>query len=209
MYLKRFTSHIAVASLTFAVGVTVTSLLLSRKQLERPQQLPVSVVSTNSIVQEQGSKSGNLPREVSFPRVWYEVVTVGGKLEIVESDFLTWKVSLNGRELLSSDENGSLPPGVIKHIESRVAPFEEVAVIGHADGNCCELQRFWFLGLRSDGSYFLSKAIGDGFVYAPEVIVEGDSVKVRIRSGRDARPHVGFMKGGVWVLKNGKVKRLR
>jgi hypothetical protein len=178
-------------------------------QVEQPQQLPVSVVSIDSTVQEQISKSGSLPKEVSFPRVWHEVATVSGKLEIVESDFLTWKVSLNGEELLSSDEDGSLPPSVIKHIGSRVTPFDEVVVIGHADGNCCELQRFWFLGLRSDGSYFLSKAIGDGFVYAPEVIVEGNSVKVNIRSGHDPRPHIGFMRGGVWELKNGKVKKLR
>jgi hypothetical protein len=205
MYLKRFASHVAVASLTFIASVALTSLLLSQRRVEEAQQSTISVGSANSI-QGQASKSEKLLKEIRFPRVWDEVATAGGKLEIVESDFLTWRVSLNGRDLLSSDEHGSLPPLVIKH---RVTPFDEVAVIGHADGNCCELHRFWFLGLRSDGSYFLSKAIGDGFVNAPEVIVEGDSLRVRIRSGLDPRPHVGFMLGGEWVLKNGKVKRLK
>ena len=209
MNLNRIVSRVAVALLTFAVGVTLTLLWLSQRRGIHPQQTHSSAVSTDSVVHDQASKKDVLLKEVKFPRVWSEAVTVTGKLEVVESDFLTWKVSLNGKEILSSDENGSLPPSVEKHVRSRIKPFDEVVILTQVDGNCCELRRFWFLGLRADGSYLLPKAIGDGFVHGPGIVVGEDSVKVKIRSGYDPRPDVGFMRGGVWMFKNGKVKRLR
>ena len=209
MNLKRITSHVAIALLTFVVGIALTLCWFSQKQVEQQQQPAASVTSAASIAPNQIPKSENLPKEIKFPRVGSEVTTVAGKVEIIESDFLTWTVNLNGREILSSNEDGSLPPYVLKHVESRISPFDQVIILGHVDGNCCELLRFWFLGLKADGSYFLSKAIGDGFIHAPEIIVGKESIKVRIRSGTDLRPHVGFMRGGVWMLRNGRVTKQR
>lgn len=208
MNLKRTASHVAVALLTFTVGITLAALWLPQRRAERLLQSPAAVVNANSILQNQASKSDTLLKEIEFPRVWSETLTVAGKVEIVESDFLTWKVSLNGKEILSSDEDGSLPPDVLKHVKSRVAPFDEVVVLSQMDGTCCELMRFWFLGLKADGAYFLSKAIGDGFVHVPEVIVEDDNVRVKIRSGY-GRHDVGFMRGGTWMLRNGRVTKQR
>ena len=209
MKLKRIVSHATVAALTFVVGIALASLRSSQERVDNPLQSSLPVLRGTSTAHNQMPESKSPPGEIEFPRVWGEVATVVGKLEIVESDFFTWKVSLNSTEILSSEGDGSLPPSVLKHVGHRVPPFDEVIVLRQVGGTCCEFIRFWFLGLKEDGAYFLSDAIGDGFAHAPQVIVGDGYVKVKVRSGYEHNPldGDGFLPGGTWVLRNGRVHK--
>lgn len=210
MSLKRTVSYFAVASSTFLVGFAL--LWFSQRQVNQPEKSSnlrtAESTVTTSIVEDQAPKE-SLFNEIKFPRVWSENETVAGKVEVVESDHLNWSVSLNGKEILTND--GSLPPSVFKHIRSRVSPFDEVLVLWQETGTCCEFGRFWFLGVKADKSYHLSTAIGEGFAHVPNVIVGSDYVKVKVRDGYipNESKGEGFLPGGTWVLKNGRVRRQR
>lgn len=204
MSTKRTLSYVAIATFTFLLGSTLTLIWLSQRQV-KPSQPPLIVPLKESSILEKP----NSLKEIKFPRVWHETVTTAGKVEIVESDFLTWKVTLNGEEIFSDDE--SLPPDVLKQIRSRVAPFDEVLVLWQESGTCCEFGKFWFLGVKADKSYFLSKAIGNGFAHVPDVIVGNDYVKVKIRSGymHNEPKETSYLPGGTWILRNGRVRKER
>jgi hypothetical protein len=204
---KRAATYVAAATLTFSVGFALARLPRRQERHSRPDAHPSKESADAGRAAPVKSPDAGTPlEEIRFPRAWSETVTSAGRVEVVESYFLTWKVKLNGREILSSGEEGSLPPGVLKHVRGRVPPFDDVIVLDQATGTCCEFGRFWFLGLRADGSYFLSEAIGDGFAHLPEVAAGRGGVRVTVRSGY-GRHGVGPLRGGTWLLKGGRVIR--
>ncbi|MEO6589401.1 MAG: hypothetical protein ABIP06_08855 [Pyrinomonadaceae bacterium] len=147
----------------------------------------------------------SLLKERKFPDVWDAKETVAGKLEIIETDFLEWKIVLDGKQILV---DGDLPPNIDAQITNKISPFDEVIVFSQASGTCCEFGRFWFLGLKSDGSYHFSKPIGNGFANIPQVSVGKNYVKVKVRGGRENHGEF-YMPGGEWIFQNGRVRKVK
>lgn len=192
------------ASVTFCLGVVLASLWLVFKPLgtTREAQPPTAETIT--------PKSYASPRpppfkERTFPDVWGEKTTVAGNLQIIETGPFEWKITLGGKQIYSDED---LPPQIEGHVAGAIPPFDEVVVLSQASGTCCEFRRFWFLGLKSDGSSFLSKPIGHGFADVPVISTGRDYVKVKVRGGRENHGE-GFLPGGEWVFRNGRVVKLR
>jgi hypothetical protein len=204
MKARRLLIGIFSASVTFSFSVALASLWLVLKPLDKTKEVPASTAERIT------PESNALPRpfllkERTFPDVWDEKPTAAGKLEIIETEPLEWKITLDGKQIYSDED---LPPQIESHVTSADPPFDEVVVLSQASGTCCEFRRFWFLGLKSDGSYYLSKAIGHGFADMPVITAGKDYVKVRVRGGRENHGE-GFLPGGEWVLRNGRVVKLR
>jgi len=143
--------------------------------------------------------------ERSYPSVGDTEATNAGYFEVIETDFFKWKLALDGKELMAGE---GLPPHINQTVTKKVSSFDEVIVLTQETGTFCEFGRFWFLGLRSDGSYRLSKPIGQGFAYLPDVTATKDYVKVRIRGGRVVNWE-GYLPGGEWTFRDGTVQKTR
>ncbi len=134
------------------------------------------------------------------------ITTVAGTLDVIETDFLVWKVVLNGKVILA--DSGEFPPHIDFQEQKRIFPFDEVIVLSAEGGNCCEFIRFWFIGVKYDGGFFISKPIGDGFAHQPTFSSGEGFVKVKIGGGPDSH-RWSYLSGGEWVFRKGKVFRLK
>ncbi|MGI9035999.1 MAG: hypothetical protein ACR2GD_08170 [Pyrinomonadaceae bacterium] len=213
---RRITFSLFLALLTFSIGVAVADFL--PKQIVVPQEtqaLPLALpLKENSFEfsNSQSSKLFEIPKaqnsplkERAFPDVEDTKVTVAGKLEIISTDFLEWKIVLDGKQIFA---DGDLPPQIVAQITRKVSPFDEVIVFMQESGNCCEFGRFWFFGLKSDGSYHFSKPIGDGFAGVPKISVGKNYVKVKVRGGLENHGEF-YLPGGEWIFKNGHVRKVK
>lgn len=205
MNTRRILFGIFSALITFSVSVALISFWFLPKSSEKKEVL---VAATEKSTFELGANQLPQPypfKEQAFPDIRDERITVAGKLEIIETEPLEWKITLDGKQILSDEY---LPPNIDGHIKSKVSPFDEVVVLTQSSGTCCEFERFWFLGLKSNGSYYLSKAIGDGFATVPVISASKDYVKVKVRGGRENHGE-GYLAGGEWILQNGRVRKRR
>ncbi len=214
MSARRISFNIFSALLTFSVSVAAAWFYFLPKQVVTPQENQALPLKENpfEFSNSQSSKLFEIPKaqnsplkERTFPDVWDAKTTVAGKLEIIETDFLEWKIVLDGKQILA---DGDLPPHIDAQITSKISPFDEVIVFSQSSGTCCEFGRFWFLGLKVDGSYHFSKPIGNGFAGAPKVSVVKNYVKVKIRGGHENNDEF-YLPGGEWILQNGRVRRIK
>jgi hypothetical protein len=132
--------------------------------------------------------------------------TVAGDLRIVYGNPVKDKdrITLSGKVILEDEE---LSPDILNHIKRRIPPFDEVVVLHRVRGTYCNGGTFWILGLKRNGSYHISRGIGECFAHEPVVTVGNGSVKVRVRSGFGNHPLPGepYLPGGIWLYKNGRV----
>jgi hypothetical protein len=203
MSVRRITIGIFSAPLTFSIGVAVAWFCFVPRQVVVPREVPA--LSQKGKPFEIQRTQPSLLKERAFPDVWDAKTTVAGKLEIVETDFLEWKIVLNGNQVLA---DGDLPPQISAQITNKISPFDEIIVFTQASGTCCEFGRFWFLGLKSDGSYHFSKPVGNGFAHVPKVTFSKDYVKVKVRGGRENHGEY-YLPGGEWIFKNGRVRKVK
>lgn len=214
MCLKRIKFSFFTAFLTFFIGVAAAWFYFSPNQVVVPQEALNSRLKVKPIefINSQSSELFEIPKtqtspikERSFPEVLDAKETIAGKLEIIETDFLEWKIVLNGKQIFADTD---LPPNIDAQITGRFSPFEEVIVFSQASGTCCELGRFWFLGLKSDGSYRFSESIGNGFANIPQISAGKNYVKVKVRGGRENHGEF-YLPGGEWIFQNGRVRKVK
>ena len=146
----------------------------------------------------------------NFPAVLEEVETVAGKVDVYHrAESLSWSVRINGASVLESDK--SLFPYILKHIKTRISPFDELIIFHRVEGTYCNGGRFWFLGLKRDGTHKVFDGIGQCFAVEPKVTVGRNYVKVSVRGGFGNRPLDGepYLNGGVWVFQNGRIRKTK
>ena len=192
---KRFILGIISAALTFSIGIYVAKFNFPTGQFEIYTSVDTVISNTRP----------SPSRERTFPDVRNTKTTVAGKLEIVKTDPLNWKIVLSGKDVLTGK---GLPPQIKKEVKKRITPFDQVIVLTEATGTCCELGPFRFLGLRSNGTFVITEAIGDGFAFHPQISATDKYVKVRLRDGRESSG-IGRVPGGEWIFENGRVRKIK
>jgi hypothetical protein len=197
---KRFILGITFAAITFSVGIYTAKFYSPTSQID----VSSSVGSSIYIPAETSNTRPSPLRERTFPDIRDTKTTVAGKLEI-ETDSLNWKIVLNGNDVLAGE--GS-PPQIEKELRKRITPFDEVIVLTDETGTCCEIGPFRFLGLRSNGTFVITEAIGDGFAFHPQISATDEYVKVRIRGGSESSG-TGRLPGGEWIFENGQVHHIK
>lgn len=139
-----------------------------------------------------------------------EVETVAGKVDVYHrAEPLSWSVRVNGASVLESDK--SLSPYILKHIKTRIAPYDELIIFHRVEGTYCNGGRFWFLGLKRDGTHKVFDGIGQCFAAEPTVRVGRNYVKVSVRGGFGNRPLDGepYLNGGMWLFHNGRIRKIK
>lgn len=200
--MRHFNSLLIVTLLAFAIGILGSTLWMVKRH---DLILPIEKTVEHQSLLENKAVFQNPLQEPTFPRLWSEIKTKAGKIEVIEADYLNWQVKLNDKEILS--HNNSLPPEFLEYIQAPISPFEEVIVLHRSEGTYCNGGTFWFLGLKENGTYEISKGTGECFAYLPVVTSGKDFVKVQIRSGYGNNHLEGeeYLNGGTWIFKNGKV----
>jgi hypothetical protein len=202
--------RVAAALLTFIVGIAATYLWLSGRHLALDEKSPITSAGGNLPLNADagGQEPANLnvPKE-QYPGVFERVDTIAGEVEIINSAPPSWQISLNGRPILKGE---SLPPSILEHVKRGISPYDDVIVFHRLEGSYCGGGTFWFLGIRRDGSYYLSEGIGECFADFPIVLLGTDYVKVRVRGGYGINPAPGepYLPGGTWLFKGGHVKKI-
>jgi len=197
----RFILGITFAAITFSIGVYTPKFYSPTSQLEASPSVGISI-DTPAGTSNTGPSS---LRQRTFPDVRDTTITVAGKLEIIKTDPINWKIVLNGKLVLAGE---GLPPEIEKEVRKRIASFDTVIVLTEETGTCCELGPFRFLGLRSNGTFVITEAIGDGFAFHPQISATDKYVKVRLRDGRESSG-IGRVPGGEWIFENGRVRKIK
>ncbi len=146
----------------------------------------------------------NFAQELQYPFVVTRVKTIAGDLKIILPTQGKWHLKLADKIIFQDD---SIQMGVLKHINQKIKPFDEVIVLHRREGSYCNGGTFWFLGLKQDGTYQLSTGVGECFSQEPVVVVGKNFVKVTVKSGYGNNRVEGepYLQGGTWFYKNGQI----
>jgi len=149
------------------------------------------------------------------PREAERVETCAGPVVITRIHL--WKeyeVTVNGRPILHTNEDddssefGATPiPFILKHVKTPVAPFDEVVVFQQRNsGNACKGVEIWFLGLKRDGSYQVTKHINSCGSVDPKILVNSDRLTIVLPR---AKHNWGYdFPAGRWEYRNGEIHQL-
>jgi hypothetical protein len=145
----------------------------------------------------------DLPVE-PFPRV---VSTVAGVLTIVEPPGCG--IMLGARAILVPGCQESIE--AVKHFANGLMPFDEVVVLQEVSmGNACNGGPIWFLGLRRDGTFELSKPLD--FCGGKDAVIrpEPGRITVFIPGGTPNRPvnPTDYIPSETWAFQQGQLAQL-
>lgn len=149
----------------------------------------------------------NLAQGLEYPREVTRLKTIAGDLQITLLAQGKWCLKLADKIILQED---NLQMSVLKYINQKITPFDEVVVLHRPEGSYCNGGTFWFLGLKHDGTYQLSTGIGECFAQTPVVIAGKNMIKVTVKGGYgNNRIDEPYLRGGTWFYKNGRVIKYR
>lgn len=174
-----------------------------------------------SLSLERQVVSANLPQSNEHKGVLQVTNTVYGKIEITEANNGIYEILFNSKKLFRDNEKDpfirsfsstSPRPEVIKVLSlSGKQPSQVVVVQQFNEGNECEGNEIWFLELMRD-TYRISTPIGKCFGTRPKIWNSQNRVFVAVDGGYpggNKNRMVSYKRGGLWVYRGGKVKRLK
>jgi hypothetical protein len=150
-------------------------------------------------------------QDLKYPFVKDRALTVAGEVTVVLPEMHKWQLQLNGQVILDGDVEGAISPSILKHVRRRVPPFDGVIVLHQVEGSYCNGGMFRFLGLGRNGSFELSKGVGECFAREPVVSAGRGYVRVTVRGGYGNNPIPGepYLPGGTWLYQRGRVLKVK
>jgi hypothetical protein len=149
------------------------------------------------------------------PREEERVETCAGPVVITRIHLWSeYEVTVNGRPILRTKEGDegsefkATPiPFILKHVRTPVAPFDEVVVFQQRNsGNACKGVEIWFLGLKRDGSYQVTKHIDYCGNVDPKIRVKSDRLTIVLPEAKLYWGH--YFPAERWEYRNGEIYQL-
>ncbi len=164
--------------------------------------------------------AASMAQKISAQTLKHRLGTAAGELKIVQLDKgqlgNQFAITINDKIVLKTNgEDGTSQfsetpvPEILKYVQKEIAPFDEVVVFQqHMWGNACNGGPIWFLGLRKNGSFQVSKHIEFCGGKDPIVKVGVDKITIVIPGGPPNRGS-GYIPGETWVYQNGDVRQVK